>query len=67
VHLLAIVKRLYQDARCNDKDLQDKFDKKCSETLAGHYLRYVNLATSLQPPLSENSLLGILTSHYPND
>jgi hypothetical protein len=46
---------------------QDKSVKKCSETLAGHYLRYVNLASSLQRPLSEYSLLGTMTSHYPTD
>jgi hypothetical protein len=31
---------------------QDKFDRKGSEALASHYLRNVNLAASLQPPLS---------------
>jgi hypothetical protein len=30
-------------------------------------LRYVNLAASLQPTLSEYDLLGALTSHYPMD
>jgi hypothetical protein len=36
-------------------------------TLAAHYLRYVNLAANLHPPLSEYDLLGALTAHYPYD
>jgi hypothetical protein len=53
----------FQQANKRCRIFQDKFGKKCSETLAGHYLRYANLATSLQPPLSEYSLLSTLTSH----
>jgi len=49
--------------RC--KIFQDKFDRNGEETLAAHYLRYVNLATNLYPPLSEYDLLRALTAHYP--
>ena len=56
-----------QQANVRCRVFQDKFDRKGSETLAGHYLRYVNLAASLPPPLSEYDLLGALTSHYPMD
>jgi hypothetical protein len=56
-----------QQANVRYRVFQYKFDRKGNETLAGHYLRYVNLAASLQPPLSEYDLLGALTSHYPMD
>ena len=49
--------------RC--KIFQDKYNKNGEETLAAHYLRYVNLAANLQPPLSEYDLIGALTAHYP--
>jgi len=49
--------------RC--KIFQDKFDRNGEETLAAHYLRYVNLAANLHPQLSEYDLLGALTAHYP--
>jgi len=29
VHLLAVVKHLHQDARCNDKDCSWVFDERC--------------------------------------
>ena len=48
--------------RC--KIFQDKYDRNGEETLAAHYLRYVNLAANLHPPLSEFDLLGALTAHY---
>jgi hypothetical protein len=48
--------------RC--KIFQDKFDRNGEETLAAHYLRHVNLAANLHPPLSEYDLLGALTAHY---
>jgi hypothetical protein len=47
--------------RC--KIFQDKYDRNGEETLAAHYLRYVNLAANLHPPLSEFDLLGALTAH----
>jgi hypothetical protein len=37
------------------------------KSLAEHCLKYVNLAASLQPPLSEYDLLGTFTAHYPLD
>jgi hypothetical protein len=46
--------------RC--KIFQDKFDRNGEETLAAHYLRYVNLAANLHPPLSEYDSLGELTA-----
>ena len=49
--------------RC--KIFQDKFDRNGEETLAAHYLRYVNLAANLHPQLSEYDLLGTFTAHYP--
>jgi len=49
--------------RC--KIFQDTFDRNGEETLAAHYLRYVNLAANLHPQLSEYDLLGALTAHYP--
>jgi hypothetical protein len=51
--------------RC--KIFQDKYDRDRDreETLAAHYLRYVDLAANLRPPLSEHDLLGALTAHYP--
>jgi Skp family chaperone for outer membrane proteins len=49
--------------RC--KIFQDKYDRDGEETLAAHYLKYVNLAANLHPPLSEYDFLGALTAHYP--
>jgi hypothetical protein len=49
--------------RC--KIFQDKFDRDGEETLAAHYLRYVNLAANLHPKLSEYDLLGALTALCP--
>lgn len=46
---------------------QDKYDRNGGETLAEHYLRYVNLAANLYPPLSEYDLLGAITAHFPYD
>jgi hypothetical protein len=51
------------NVRC--KIFQDKYDKNGEESLAAHYLRYVNLAANLYPPLSKFDLLGALTAHYP--
>jgi len=44
---------------------QDKFTKQDGESLTSHYLRYANLAANLQPAMSEDDLIGALTSHYP--
>jgi len=48
--------------RC--KIFQDKYGRNGEEKLAADYLRYVNLAANLHPPLSEDDLLGALTAHY---
>jgi hypothetical protein len=67
VQITQLVWKDFQQANIRCRIFRDKFDKKGSETLASNYLRYVILATSLQPLLSEYSLLGTLTSHYPTD
>jgi hypothetical protein len=54
-----------KQSRIRCKIFQDKFDRNGEEKLAAHYLRYVNLAANLHPPLSEYDLLGALTAHYP--
>jgi hypothetical protein len=46
---------------------RDKYMQNGTEILAEHYLKYVNLAGSLQPPLTAYDLLGALTAHYPFD
>ena len=33
--------------------------------MTSHYLRYASLAANLQPPMTEEDLVGALTSHYP--
>jgi hypothetical protein len=33
--------------------------------MTSHYLRYDDLAANLQPAMSEEDLVGALTSHYP--
>jgi hypothetical protein len=47
------------------KIFQDKYDRSGEKTLAAHYLKYVNLAANLHPPLSEYDFRGALTAHYP--
>jgi hypothetical protein len=64
---LEITQLLWNDlqqsaVRC--KIFQGKFDERGNDTMAGHYLKYVNLAGSLSPPLSEIDLTGALTAHY---
>jgi len=44
---------------------QDKFTRKDGESMTSHHLRYANLAANLQPAMSEEDLVGALTSHYP--
>jgi hypothetical protein len=43
---------------------QDKFAGHSGESMTSHYLRYANLAKNLQPAMSEEDLVGALTSHY---
>jgi hypothetical protein len=45
----------------------DKYMRNGGESLAEHYLKYMNLAVSLQPPVGEYDLLGALTAHYALD
>jgi hypothetical protein len=33
--------------------------------MTSHYLRYANLAANIQSAMSEEDLVGALTSHYP--
>jgi hypothetical protein len=44
---------------------QDKFTRQDGESMTSHYLRYANLAANLQPPMTEEDLMGALTLHYP--
>jgi hypothetical protein len=65
-----IVQLLWNDQKQSNlrcKIYQDKFDKNGSETMAAHYLRYVQLAANLQPPLSEYDLIGAITAHFHYD
>jgi hypothetical protein len=42
----------------------DKFDRRSGESMAQHFLRYANLASNLQPPLTDLDLIGAVTSHF---
>jgi hypothetical protein len=56
-----VIQLLWNDqkqSRIRCKTFKDKFDRNGEETLAAHYLRNVNLAVNLHPPLSEYDLLG---------
>lgn len=52
-------------ARIRCSIYQDKFTRQDGETMTSHYLKYANLAANLQPAMSEEDLIGALTSHYP--
>ena len=41
------------------------FTRQDGETMTSHYLKYANLTANLQPAMSEEDLVGALTSHYP--
>jgi hypothetical protein len=43
---------------------QDKFDTRSGESMALHFLWYANLASNLQPPLTDFYLIGAVTSHF---
>jgi hypothetical protein len=65
-----VVQLLWNDQKQSNlrcKIFQDKFDRNGGETMAAHYLRYVQLAANLHPPLSEYDLLGAITAHFPYD
>jgi hypothetical protein len=42
----------------------DKHSPNSGESYVDHYIRYANLASSLDPPLADMDLLSALTSHY---
>jgi hypothetical protein len=56
--------QLQANTRC--RMFRDKY-MSGGENLAEHYLKYMSLAASLQPPLGEYDLLGALTAHCPLD
>jgi hypothetical protein len=41
------------------------FTRQDGETITSHYLKYANLTANLQPAMSQEDLVGALTSHYP--
>jgi hypothetical protein len=42
----------------------DKHSPNSGESYMDHYIRYANLASSLDPPMTDMDLLSALTSHY---
>ena len=42
----------------------DKHSPHSRESYVDHYIRYANLASSLDPPMTDMDLLSALTSHY---
>jgi len=42
----------------------DKHSPNSGESYVDHYIRYANLASSLDPPMTDMDLLSALTSHY---
>jgi len=42
----------------------DKHTQNSRESYVDHYIRYANLASSLDPPMTDMDLLSALTSHY---
>jgi len=42
----------------------DKHFQNSGESYVDHYIRYANLASSLDPPMTDMDLLSALTSHY---
>ena len=42
----------------------DKHTQNSGESYVDHYIRYANLASSLDPPMTDMDLLSALTSHY---
>ena len=42
---------------------QDKYSRKEGESMTAHFLRYANLASNLQPPMSEDDPISALISH----
>jgi hypothetical protein len=46
---------------------QDRWDRRNEETYAEHYIRYASMASMLNPPLSEEDLVGAMIGHFPPD
>jgi hypothetical protein len=46
---------------------QDRWDRRNEETYAEHYIRYASMASMLNPPLSEEDLVGAMIGHFPRD
>jgi hypothetical protein len=42
----------------------DKYDLNSGESYMDHYIRYANLASTLDPPMTDIDLLSALTSHF---
>jgi hypothetical protein len=42
----------------------DKYNPNSGESYMDHYIRYANLASTLDPPMTEMDLLSALTSHF---
>jgi hypothetical protein len=42
----------------------DKHNPNSGESYMDHYIRYANLASTLDPPMTEIDLLSALTSHF---
>ena len=42
----------------------DRHTPNSGESYVDHYIRYANLASSLDPPMTDMDLLSALTSHY---
>ena len=42
----------------------DKYNSNSGESYMDHYIRYANLASTLEPPIMEMGLLSALTSHF---
>jgi len=44
---------------------QDHWDRRSEEISAEHYIRHASMASMLNPPLSEEDLVGTMIGHYP--
>jgi hypothetical protein len=42
----------------------DKYDPNSGESYMNHYIRYANMASTLDPPMTDVDLLSALTSHF---
>jgi len=44
---------------------QDRWERRNEETYAEHYIRYASMVSMLNPPLSEEDLVGAMIGHFP--